>query len=1029
MPNHGSESQFEETTIDRLLALPGYRYQYGADLQRDWREVVMKDWLRAFLQKKYPRLPAEALEEAIIKAANPVGVTPERRNLDFHALLTRGFDQPYRRPDGSATFEHIHLVEWDPAKWADNDFCVVNQLTIRGANDRRPDIIIYLNGFPIVLFELKNPYEEEPNTLGAFNQVQHYKAGISQLFDFNALVVVSDGGMVGHADDDTPHAVGATLHGMWTAAWEWFAPWKSIDGREVVESSTGAMKTLIEGLFPAPRLLDYLRYFIAFEVVNEVIEKKGAKYHQYFGVRFAVAEAIRATQPDGDRKIGVIWHTQGSGKSLSMAYFVAILRHDPRMENPTFVVQVDSTDIDDQLHDQFVAVKSLVGSVQHAGSIEQLRSLLSGDGGEVIFSTIQKFQLGENESVHPTLTTRRNIIVIADEAHRSQYGLTEGFAHQLRRALPQASFIGFTGTPISFASADTQAVFGNVIHTYDMLQSRKDHSTRPVYYEPRLIRLELNNPNIDAELAEITEEAGGDASQIERARWAAIAEAAGTRERVEELAANLLAHFQKRNQMLNGKAMIVCMSRRNCVKLYDVLTKLPGCPEVKIVMTGNLAEDPPAWSQAGHITTKPQRDAIKARMKDITDPLRIVIVRDMWLTGTDIPCLHTLYVDKPMKGHTLMQAIARVNRIFSNKPGGLVVDFIGIGDQLKEATKKYTQGGGMGNPAPNISEEALAVFLQTLTEARDLLPELPAGQGYGDWRALSNIAFEDLFIQCCGHLTETDELRDDFLTAEARLNSAFSLVNHLAACIGFADEVVFYQLLRKQLLKTTSGPSPKDDAKAKAVRDLLDRSIESKGVVDIFAAAGLEKADISILDEKFLEEFKSHEQENLRLKLLQKILADEIRVREKANIAKARSFREMLETTLQKYHNRAIQAADVVRVMIEIRKDMENEAARSQALNLSSEEIAFYDAVAANVATMFDEKVLCDLIREVVQAVKKNLKVDWTKPHREDVKAGVRAAVKIVLRKRGVTKEMLDPLTDKFLAQAVALFEAWPLAA
>ncbi len=1026
--NQSTESQFEETTIDRLLAL-GYRYQYGGDIERDWREVVIVDWLRAFLVKKYPHLPGEALAEAILKASHPDGITTEQRNKQFHTLLTHGFEQKYRQPDGTETFEHIQLVEWDPSKCLDNDFCVVNQLTIRGANDRRPDMLIYLNGFPIVLFELKNPYEEEANTLGAFNQVQHYRAGIAQLFDFNVLVVVSDGGFVGHAEDDTPQAAGSTLHGMWTATWEWYAPWKSINGREVVESSTGAMKTLIQGLFPPARLLDYLRYFIAFEVVNDKIEKKGAKYHQYFGVRFAVEEAIRATKPEGDRKIGVIWHTQGSGKSLSMAYFVAILRHDPRMENPTFVIQVDSTDIDDQLFDQFVAVKSLVGDVQHAGSIVELRSLLRGDGGEVIFSTIQKFQLAETESVHPELSQRRNIIVIADEAHRSQYGLTEGFAHQLRRALPNASFIGFTGTPISFASADTQAVFGNVIHSYDMLQSRRDHSTVPVYYEPRLIRLELANDEIDAELAEITEGGGGTVAQTDRARWAAIAEAAGTKERVADLANTLLAHFQLRNQMLNGKAMIVCMSRRNCVKLYDVLTKLPGCPEVKIVMTGNLAEDPPEWSQAGHITTKPQRDAIKARMKDIADPLRIVIVRDMWLTGTDIPCLHTLYVDKPMKGHTLMQAIARVNRIFSNKPGGLVVDFIGIGDQLKEATKKYTQGGGAGNPAPNISEQAKAVFLPMLDTVRGMLPERPAGKGYRDWRAMPNIEFEDLFVACCGHLLETDELRDEFLAGEARLNSAFSLINHLAECLTYADEVVFYQMLRKQLLKTTDGPTPKDEEKARAVRDLLDRSIESKGVVDIFAAAGIEKADISILDESFLEEFTTHEQENLRLRLLEKILADEIKVREKTNLSKYKSFKEMLEKTLQNYHNRAIQAADVVRVMINIRKDIDNETARSKALNLSPEEIAFYDAVAANVASLFDEKTLCDLIREVVKTVKNNLKVDWTKPHREDVKAGVRAAVKNVLRRRGVKKEQLEGLADQVISQAEALFKEWPVAA
>ena len=1026
MPNQGTESQFEATTIDRLLALGGYRYQYGGEIERDLRDVVMIDWLQAFLQKKYPHLPNDALQEAVARASRPEGISAEQRNKNFHALFTRGFEQKYRKTDGTEAIEHIYVVDWENPRT--NDFCVVNQLPIRGQNDRRPDIIIYLNGFPIVLFELKNPYEEQPNTLGAFNQVQHYKAGISQLFDFNALVVVSDGGMVGHADDDTPHTVGSTLHGMWTAPWEWFAPWKSIDGREVVESSTGAMKTLIEGLFPVERLLDYIRHFVALEIVNDKIDKKGAKYHQYFGVRFAVEEALRATGPGGNRKVGVIWHTQGSGKSLSMAYLVAILRHDPRMENPTFVIQVDSTDIDDQLHDQFVAVKALVGDVQHAESIEQLRSLLAGEGGEVIFSTIQKFQLGDEEVVHPTLSTRSNVIVIADEAHRSQYGLTEGFAHQLRKALPNASFIGFTGTPISFASADTQAVFGNVIHSYDMLQSKRDHSTVPIYYEPRLIKLELANEQIDTELREITEETGSDANQLERARWAAIAEAAGTKQRVADLAKTLLDHFEKRTQMLNGKAMAVCMSRRNCVKLYDALTKLPGCPDVKIVMTGNLSEDPPEWSQAGHITTKPQRDAIKARMKDIDDPLKIVIVRDMWLTGTDIPCLHTLYVDKPMKGHSLMQAIARVNRIFRDKPGGLVVDFIGIGEELKEAAKKYTQGGGRGDPAPDINEEAKAAFLQALARVRELMPELATGN-YGDWRSWSNVDFEDSFVKCCGHLTETDELRDDFLAAEAKLNSAFSLVNHLTDCIRYADEVVFYQLLRKQLRKTTSGPAPQDEDRAKAVRELLDRSIESKGVIDIFAAAGIDKADISILDEAFLEEFKSHEQQNLRVKLLAKILSDQIRLREKMNLTKYRSFKEMLEQTLQKYHNRSIQASDVVRVMLEIRKDIENEATRSKQLNLTPEEVAFYDAVAANVATLFDEKTLCDLIRDVVQSVKKNLKVDWTKPHREDVKAGVRAAVKTVLRKRGVKKELLNTLTDKVIVQAEAMFKDWPLAA
>ncbi len=1026
MPNQGTESQFEATTIERLEAL-GYRYEYGGGIARELQEVVITDWVRSFLSFRYPHLNAEAVEAAVIKASRPEGVTAVQRNMNFHALLTRGFEQRYRKPDCSEDIEHIHLVDWHNVE--NNDLCVVNQLSIRGQNDRRPDVLIYLNGFPVVLFELKNPYEEEPNTLGAFNQVQHYKAGISQLFDFNALVIVSDGGMIVPVSDDAPKEAGSTLHGPWTASWEWFAPWKSINGRDVVENVTGAMKTLIEGLFPKDRLLDYIRHFIGFEVVNDKIEKKGAKYHQFFGIRFAVDEALRATRPDGDRRIGVIWHTQGSGKSLSMAYFVAILRHHPLMENPTFVIQVDRTDLDEQLYDQFVAVKSLVGNVQHAESVDDLRDLLRGDGGEVIFSTIEKFRLKDDEAMHPVLSERRNLIVIADEAHRTQYGLEEGFALQLRRALPKASFIGFTGTPISFAGADTESVFGQVIHTYDMLQSRRDGSTVPIYYDPQLIRLELTNDRVDEELVEIDEELGGTGRQAERARWAAMAEAAGTKERTETLAKKLLEHYTKRSETMNGKAIVVCMSRRNCVRLYDALTALPGCPEVKIVMTGNLSEDPKEWSEAGHITTKPQRDAIKSRMKDINDPLKIVIVRDMWLTGTDIPCLHTLYVDKPMKGHTLMQAIARVNRIFENKPGGLIVDFIGIGDQLKLATKRYTQGGGTGKPAPNLDEEAKAAFMQCIEAIREMLPALPEGQTWGSWRVWSNIEFEDLFVKCCGHLVETDDIRDAFLNAEAKLSSAFSLVNHLPECLALADEIVYHQLLRKQLNKTKPGAAKKDDNKQKAVRDLLDRSIESKGITDIFAASGIDKPDISILDEAFLAEFKTHEEENLRLKLLQKILADEIEVREKSNVTKYKSFKEMLEDTLKKYHNRAIQAADVVRVLVQMKKDMDRDAARTKQLNLSPEELAFYDAVAANAATLYDEKFLCDLVRDVVQAVKRNLKVDWTKPHREDVKAGVRAAVRTVLRNRGVKAEHLEALTKQVIVQAEAMFREWPVAA
>ena len=1023
--NHGSESQFEDTTIDRLKLL-GYTYQHGGEIDRPLEEVVLKDALRAFLKEKYKDLSDETIDEIISRAASPVGVTLELRNKHFHEMLTRGFPHKYTRADGTDDHRHIYLVDWQDPKA--NDFRVVNQFPISGhQNDRRPDIIIFINGLPLVLFELKNPYEEEPNTYGAFNQIQHYKVDIPRLFEFNELVIVSDGGMVGAADDDKPHMSGSTLHGMWTSTWEWFAPWKSTNGRDVQPTTAGGMKTLIEGLFPKDRLLEYIRHFILFEVVNDKITKKGAKYHQFFGVRFAAQEALRATPPEGDRRIGVIWHTQGSGKSLSMVYFVGMLRHHPALENPTFVIQVDRNDLDQQLYDQFVAAEAHVGKVQHAEDVEELRSLLRTEGGEVVFSTIEKFRLDRDsgEREHPVLSERANIIVIADEAHRTQYGLTEGFAYHMRRALKNASFIGFTGTPIQLADADTEEVFGQVIHTYDIKQAQEDHATVKIFYEAHLIRLGIENDLLDEELEEITEKDEREVTARHITKWAAIAAAAGAKDRVEELATHLLDHFKKRCETTEGKAMVVCMSRENCVRLYDALTVLPGCPEVKIVMTGNISKDPKEWNEAGHITTKKQRDKIKERMKDPNDSLKIVIVRDMWLTGTDIPCLHTLYIDKPMHGHTLMQAIARVNRVFRDKPGGLIVDYIGVGDKLKEATKKYTASGGAGDPAPDINEEAVSIFQDNLERLR---ATLPAGNDYAVWRKLSNIEFEDLQIMCVAHVSETEERRTDYLSAEKQLSSAHSLVKHLPDCLMHADEVAFYQWIRKQVRKTLPGLDT-DAKRDHAVRDLLDRSIETKGVVDIFKSMGIDKPDISILDDKFLEEFKSHQFENLRLKLLEKLVRDEISYRERSNLTKYKSFRTKLEETLQKYHNNAIQAAEVVRVMVEIRKDIDREEGRLRKLNLSSEEIAFYDAIAANVENLYDQNFLCDLVREVVQSVRKNLRRDWTKPHKEDVKAGVKTAVRMVLRKKGVKKEHFDALFSQIMEQATASFANWPMAA
>lgn len=1014
MPRRGTESEFELTTIERLEAL-GYSYIHGSELTREKEEVVLLDRLRAFLNLRYGDLPPTAAEQVVRRFSRPEGVDTLGRNMAFHAEATRGYELRVEHEDGSTENRHVYPIDWQNPE--DNEFLVVNQLQIRGQNDRRPDLVVFINGLPLVVFELKNPWKPETTIEDAYIQITHYRQDIAQLFDANALVVVSDGV--------------ETLHGVWSANWEHFAPWKSIDGQQVEGAGTGTMKTLIEGLFSKERLLAYIRDFLVFEVAADNVVKKGAKYHQFFAVQRAVKKTLDVAATPDERRIGVIWHTTGSGKSLSMAFLVGLLRRRPELENPTFVVQVDRTDLDDQLHDQFVAARALVGDVKHAGSTDELRQLLRTAGGEVIFTTIEKFRLKtsaegdhDDESEHPVLSTRRNLIVIADEAHRSQYGFTSGYARYLAEALPNALRLGFTGTPISFSGANTVEVFGHYIHTYDMRQSRDDRMTVPIYYDPRQIKLHLGPADVDAALAEIA--SGSDPDELERkkSRWAALAQAAGASDRLNTLARDLLEHYRERSESLDGKAMIVAMTRENCVRLYDALTVLPGCPEVKVVMTGDITKDPEAWNVAGHITTKAQRDAIKKRMIDPGDPLKLVIVCDMWLTGTDIPCLHTLYVDKPMKGHNMIQAISRVNRVFSDKPHGLIVDYIGIGDELRDATATYAQGGGTGDVAPEVSEEARPVFGEALRELRALLLD---GIDYGDWRGLSRIGLEDRYSETYGYLTAYDERRDHFLQAEHRLSRAFLLVRHLDDCRTYADEIIFYQRVRKQLVKLTGLQAGLElDG---AVRDLVDDSVESEGVVDIFAAAGIDRPDISILDEDFLQTFKNKPHVNLRLQLLEQLMRQEIQQREGRNLAQARSFKELLEQTLQKYHNRLIDAAAVIRAMIEIRQKIENEEKRAGDLGLEEEELAFYDAVVGSTAGTYDDRFLSELIHEVVLTVKRNLRVDWTEGHREDVRAGVRSAVKRVLIRRGVQAEDFDKIVPLVMRQAEASYRDWPLVA
>ncbi|WP_082893371.1 type I restriction endonuclease subunit R [Rufibacter ruber] len=666
--------------------------------------MVLEDAFAAYLQRRYPQVPDKVRQELKQEFLFNKGTDLPQRNHAFHLKLSKGLSKTWKDAHGQPQFGHFYPVDYDTLQ--NNEFRVVNQFTIVGKGKRRPDLIIFVNGLPLVLFEFKNLFNQDATVEAAFNQVQHYTLDIPAVFEYNALTVVSDGQ--------------TTLHGMFSSGLEWYAAWKSIDGREVVDNGF-ALETLIKGLLVPHRLLQYVRHYIFHELDKGELIKKGAKYHQFFGIQYALQETLKSVRPYGDGRIGVIWHTTRSGKSITMAIYTGILRQLPQLRNPTIVVQVDRFDLNRQLFEDFVAAKDLVGDVTIANTTDELRTLLSGEGGGVVFSTVQKFNLKDTstgrELEHPVLSSRDNIIVIADECHRTQYGLVQGFANNLRRALPQASFIGFTGTPVDSKDADTVAVFGDIIHTYDIKQATEDKAVVPIYYEPRLAKLHLGNAHLEEEAEEIT--GGLDENDKNKILWAAMEDAAGSQERVAAIARDILQHYTARNASLSGKAMIVCMSRRNCVKLYDALTALPNCPEVAVIMTTNIAKDPVAWNP--HVRTKEAMEAIKTRFKDPDDPLQLVIVRDMWLTGFDNPAMHTLYVDKVMTGHNLIQAVNRVATVFRDKPSGLIVDYIGIGDRLRDATKKYTGAGGSGAVAVDI-EEAFELTKELIQQLREALP-------------------------------------------------------------------------------------------------------------------------------------------------------------------------------------------------------------------------------------------------------------------------------------------------------------------
>lgn len=995
------ESTVQQAAIELLQEL-GYTYRQGNSLDRDLKKVVLEEELRAFLHNTYPDVPDTAINEALSIFTHQEGMDLDHRNRNFHLKMTQGVSITWKDASGKEQARHLYPINYQNTE--KNSFLCAEEVKIVGKNSRRTDLLLFINGLPLVVFEFKNMFDASVGVVNAHGQIGHYLQDIPQLFDYNAITVISDGLQ--------------TLHGMYNASLKWFAPWKSLHGDDIQQEEELQLETLLKGLFPKETLLYYLKNFIFHEDHNGRIIKKGAKYHQFWGIKKAVESAGKNIKPKGDGRLGVIWHTQGSGKSISMAILTGILRQMPQMKNPTIVIQVDRNDLDQQLYENFVLVKDLVGHVQRADTTDELRALLSAEGGGVIFTTIEKFRLKElasgKELSHPVLSERYNLIVMADEAHRTQYGFhSGGFAQNIRKALPNASFIGFTGTPVDSKDADTQQVFGPTIHTYDIKQAVADGATVPIYYEPKMVPL-----NIKAHYAKELDEMEEDADEENNAVWAAIEDAAGAEERVARVAGDILVHYTKRTETLPGKAMIVCMSRRNCVKMYNALSALEGCPEIAVIMTGNISTDPPEWNP--HIRTKEAMKAIQTRFRDPDDPLKIVIVRDMWLTGFDAPCAHTMYVDKIMKGHNLMQAIARVNRVFGDKPSGLVVDFIGISGFLAEATKKYTAGGGEGKPTLDL-EAAVKICLEQFKKVKAMVGDFDAET----LTALSAMERMKWSHRMVNNLLQSDAVTDAFLLEERKLSELVAMTASDPQVWEIQEEVAIIQKIRQTIRKIKFPPGPRRE-KNDRIKDLISKSLESQEIVDLAKMYNLDKIDISIIDDRFQAIVKEKGDETIKVELLRRIINDEIRVRMPKNIRRMRKLKEELEKVLGNYHKNSLDSIAAIKHLLDIANEFQQDDIRTKELGLTEDELAFYDLLSANEKILNQTGPIQDLVHKVVASVKKNLQLDWTK--KEDARAAIRLAVKRELRGKVPFSE-LDNLLKEVIEQAEGQYGDWPMEA
>lgn len=1042
-----TENQLEQEALGWLGEI-GYTHICGYDIapdganpeRQDYRQPLLLERLRSAIARLNPQIPQQAREDALASVMDLRIPSLLSANRHFHGVLVNGVPVSYQK-DGETRGDFVRLIDWENRPGT-NEFLAINQYTLKGPHhSRRPDIILFINGLPLVLFELKNPADEHADIWKAYDQIQTYKEQVPDVFQYNEILVISDG---------TEARMGSL-----SANAERYMQWRTIDGVNLDPlGAFGELETMVRGVFAPAYLLDYLRFFVLFEDDGQLV-KKIAGYHQFHAVRSAIAQVVTASRPDvmgsNKGKGGVVWHTQGSGKSITMTCFAARVMREAAMENPTIVVITDRNDLDGQLFGVFSLAQDLLREqpVQVETRQDLRAKLANRPSGGIIFATIQKFAPGADEDVFPILSDRHNIVVVADEAHRTQYGFEAklkvpelnagiaeasaayhsryqvGFAQHLRDALPNATFVAFTGTPVSSEDRDTRAVFGDYIHIYDMQQAKEDGATVAIYYESRLAKLKLKEeelPHIDDEVDELAEDEEEEQQSKLKSKWSALEKIVGAEPRIAKVAADLVAHFEARQQAQTGKAMVVAMSREICVHLYNAICALrpdwhdedPEKGAIKIVMTGSSSDKP---LLRPHIHSKQVKKRLEKRFKDPKDPLQIVIVRDMWLTGFDAPCVHTLYVDKPMKGHNLMQAIARVNRVFRDKQGGLVVDYIGIANELKSALKEYTASNGRGRPTVDAAEA-----WSLLEEKLDILRSLLHGFDYSDFTKGGH----KLLAGAANHILGVEDGKKRFADNALAMSKAFSLCCTLDEAKAVREEVAFLQAVKVLLTKRDlSAKKRSDEEKDIAIRQIISQAVVSDEVVDIFDAVGLEKPNIGLLDDEFLAEVRNLPEKNLAVELLERLLEGEIKSRFASNVIQQKKFSELLSNVVKRYQNRSIETAQVMEELVDMAKKFREAAKRGESLGLSDDEVKFYDALANNEAAVLElgDEILKKIAHELTDNLRANISVDWSQ--RESVRAKLRIMVKRILRKYKYPPDQADGAVQLVLQQAEALGEQW----